>query len=942
MNRKNKALLMVANLFLITILFDYAAAEKAFTSPPAAIKAQMLEEYGKLPISFEANLGQSDEQVKFLARGSGYSLFLTPTEALLVLKQRSVGPPNQTVLRMQLVGANPAPQIAGAEELPGKANYFIGKDPKQWRTNIPTYTKVKYQDIYPGVDVVYYGNQRQLEYDLVIAPGVNPNQIQLAFQGADDIKLDPHGDLILHLQGGEVRLLTPHVYQVADGKHQTIGARYVLLASEQERSSSLHRSSISVHHVGIQVAAYDAAKPLIIDPVLSYSTYLGGSGGEGPGNVQMGITVDAAGNAYVTGQTSSVNFPLANPLQPALGSGFGNAFVAKLNAAGSTLIWSTYLGGNVLDHGHGIALDASGNVYVVGDTRSSNFPTTLGAFQTVCGGCSGTIGDIFVAKLNPTGSALLYSTFLGGSNNEEGDGIVVDSAGNVYVSGGTDSPFPTTSGAIQPGFGGFTDGIVAKLNPAGGGSADLVYSTFLGGSGREIARGIVLDSSGNVYVAGFTESTNFPTTPGAFRTTCPTCGFINADAFVVKLNASGSALLYSTYLGSSGHDDGRSIALDASGAAYVTGRAAASNFPTTPGAFQTTFGGSGDAFVTKLNASGAALVYSTFLGGSGDDTGTGIVLDSANNASITGLTSSTNFPTTSGAIQTTFGGGPYDAFVTKLNASGSALAYSTYLGGNGGISEIGWGITVDGADSAYVIGITDSNNFPTTPGAFQTAFGGGSHDAFVAKIAFNQPPTADAGSDQTVECTNSGGAGVTLDGTGSSDPDGDTLSYTWTDALNNVIATGPTPTVTLAVGSYTLTLTVDDGKGGTASDTVQVTVVDTTPPSIGTVSASPNVLWPPNHRMVPVSVAAAVLDACDAGASCQVLSVTSNEPVNGRGDGNTAPDWAITGPLTVDLRAERSGKGNGRVYTITVQCTDASGNSATKTVTVNVPKSQGK
>ncbi len=404
---------------------------------PTANKPQVVENYGKLPLSFEANHGQTDNRVDFLSRGSGYTLFLTPTEAVLALRKPAASEvgaaaevskvesnpdTEEAVLRMKLVGANPSPQVSGLEELPGKSNYFLGNDPSKWRTNVPQYAKVQYEDVYPGVDLVYYGNQRELEYDLVVAPWANPEAIHLAFEGEDKLEIDAQGDLVLDSDGGQVRLQKPLVYQQVDGVRQQVAGAYVLKGR---------------HHVGFQVAAYDAGQPLIIDPVLSYSTYLGGIGTDSG----VGIAVDTAGNAYVTGQTDSTDFPTASPVQPALG-GERDAFVTKLNAAGNALVYSTYLGGSGEDSGLGIAVDASGNAYVMGQTGSTDFPTAS-PIQAAHGGG---LTDAIVTKLNAAGSALVYSTYLGGSANDLGGGIAVDASGNAYVTGFTGSTdFPTAS-----------------------------------------------------------------------------------------------------------------------------------------------------------------------------------------------------------------------------------------------------------------------------------------------------------------------------------------------------------------------------------------------------------------------------------------------------------------------------------------------------------------
>jgi hypothetical protein len=720
MNRfRPSIVLMTLALPVLTCRSALAAQPEKSSSPGVSSnRLQAIESFINLPMYFETNQGQTDAQVKFLSRSPGNILFLTPSRAVLVLTKRETES-SGTVLSMAFAGAHRRPHISGREQLPGKVNYFVGNDPRKWRTNIATYGKVLYRDLYPGIDLVYYGRRGQLEYDLVIRPGADLRNIVLEFRGAERLEVDARGDLVMHTEVGVIRQRKPVVYQEINGARREIVGSYALKGK---------------HRVGFKVAAYDASRPLVIDPVLFYSTYLGGSFDEHG----EGIAVDSTGNAYVTGGTTSSDFPTT---PGAYSTTFGccvgvsnHVFVTKLNPLGSApLIYSTYIGANGDDFGIGIAIDTLGNAYVTGRT-GNNFPTTPGAFQTTFGGGN---YDAFVTKLNPTGSALVFSTYLGGSGNEFGSGIAVDGLGNAYLTGQTSSiDFPTTLGAFQTSFGGGgginpLDAFVTKLNPLG--SAPLVYSTFLGGSSNDVGTGIAVDGLGNAYVTGYTGSTNFPTTPGAFQTTYGG----GVDAFVTKLNPLGSApLVYSTFLGGSSGDQGRGIAVDGSGNAYVTGFTGSTNFPTTLGAFQTSYGGNGDAFVTKLNPAGSApLVYSTYLGGSNEDVGGGIAVDSSGNAYVTGYTFSTNFPTTSNAFQPTSGGAP-DAFVTKLNPGGAPLVYSSYLGGSG--FDRAFGIAVDSFGNAYVTGDT-SGSFPTTPGAFQTAPGSlppaPFFDAFVSKIA---------------------------------------------------------------------------------------------------------------------------------------------------------------------------------------------------------------
>ena len=672
--------------------------------------AQVKERYGNLPLSFEANHGQSDSTVKFLSRGNGYSLFLTSSEAVLVLSQSSHR--KSAVVRMTLVNDNPQSRAAGLDELPGKSHYFIGNDPAKWRTNIPTYAKVKYDGVYPGVDLVYYGNQGQLEYDFVVAPGADPGLITLAFEGPRDVRIDARGELVLDVEGGELRQHKPVVYQEVAGVKQEVAGRFVMKGKRE---------------VGFRVAAYDPTRPLIVDPVLVYSTYLGGSGPE----FGLGIAVDGGGNAYVTGYTDSMNFPTT-----AAGAlaGESDVFVTRLNATGNGLIYSAYLGGSSHDRASGIAVDSAGSAYVMGFTRSTDFPTTAGAAQTAH---AGGFDDAFVSRLDSSGSSLVYSTYLGGSDVDLPGGIAVDGAGSAYVTGYTFSTdFPTISGAAQATRAGEFDAFVTRVNATGSG---LVYSTFVGGGLNDFGLGIAVDGEGRASVAGVTLSTDFPTTAGAVQTTHAG----GSDAFVARLDATGSELIFSTYLGGSDADFAGGIAVDGAGSAYVVGYTFSTNFPTTATAAQTDAGGT-DAFVTKLNAAGSGLVYSTYLGGSLTDLGSEIAIDAAGSAHVVGSTTSVDFPTTAGAAQASFAGSA-DGFVTKLDATGSGLVYSTYLGGSS--DDGGQDIAVDGAGAAYVTGYTLSTNFPTTSGAAQTTHAG-DFDAFVVRFA--TLPTS------TEECKNGG------------------------------------------------------------------------------------------------------------------------------------------------------------------------------------------
>lgn len=709
----------------------------------AKSKTRVIDAYGKLPLSFEANEGQFDSRVKFVSRARKQRLLLTSTEAILSLRsryelapsertalstdlsaQRSEGESNASVLRMKLVGANPSSKVTGVDQLPGRSNYFIGNDATKWRVNVPTYASVKFEQVYVGVDLVYYGKEGQLEYDFIVAPGARAEAVKLSIRGAEGLRIDEVGDLVIQISGLEVRQHKPFAYQEMKGIKNPVSVRYDLAGNDE---------------VGLEVGAYDDSQPLVIDPVLSYSTYIGGLD-EDVGN---GIAVDSAGNAFITGRTKSSTFPTTPGVFQSTGSHFDEAFVVKLGPTGSSLVYSTYVGGSGFDEGNGIAVDAVGNAFLTGVTTSNDFPTTPGAFQTTFGGPP---QHVFVTKLSSTGAMLVYSTYLGGSGFENGLDVAVDGAGNAHVTGGTTSPdFPITPGAFQTTFRGgrdgafsFGDAFVTKLNATGTG---LLYSTYLGGSKGEAGFGIALDNAGLAYVTGGTGSNNFPTSPGAFQTTHGGCianipgTNLCEDGFVTKFNLLGTSIVYSSYLGGIVGDSAVGIAVDTGGNAVVTGSTLSPDFPRV-NPFQSAYGGFRDAFVSKVNAAGSALIYSTFLGRSADEQGLGIAVDSGGNTYVTGHTTSPDFLTLN-PIQPY--GGARDAFVLKLSPAGSPM-YSSHLGGRDEEGILSGAIAVDASGSAYVTGLTGSTDFPITTGAFQK-INAGLRDIFVTKI--NDTPLFD-------------------------------------------------------------------------------------------------------------------------------------------------------------------------------------------------------
>ncbi len=709
------------------------AIQKAETAASELVhKEQAQDAYGKLPLNFEVNRGQTDARVNFLSRGNGYTIFLTPTEAVLSLKNTQAASHqtlSQNILRMKVLGANPNPEIKALEKLQAKSNYFMGKDAANWRTNIDNYARVRYEEVYPGVDLVYYGNGRQLEYDFVVAPGASYKTIELAFEGVERLELDTAGDLLLSAGGAQLRQHKPVIYQEVNGARQLIAGSYEVLDAGR---------------VKFEVAAYDTSKPLVIDPVLSYSTYLGGSGNE----EVTAIEVDALGNAYMTGYTSSSNFPTTPLAYDTSIDGVYDAFVTKLNASGSALIYSTYIGGSGNERADGLALDSAGKVYITGRTNSENFPTPLGSLDRTFNGGQ---FDGFVAAFGVNGDSIFYSTYLGGAGNDNGDDsdflfrrvgeIAVDGNGNAYVTGSTQSGNFPTMNPIQAANGGGTcpfglslcqDVFVTKLNPTG---EALVYSTYLGGSDSDRGTDIVVDLAGNAYVTGEAISTGFPTTQGAFQTTCS----ISSGGFVAKINAEG-AFAYSSCLGGGGSinlgGNGLRIAVDTTGHAYVTGDTSSFTFPTTPGAFQPAKAGDIDAFVTKVNPSGSALVFSTYLGGLDDEYSGGIQVDNAGNVYVSGgTTSGGSFPILNPLVQYN-PNATRDVFVTVFNPTGNALVYSTGLGG--GRNERSNDLDLDRAGNVYAAGettgIVGAGSFPTTAGAAQTTYGGGATDGFVFKI----------------------------------------------------------------------------------------------------------------------------------------------------------------------------------------------------------------
>ncbi len=701
------------------LIFAISFSAISIASAAPELKASFKSSLSSMPLPFTENQGQWPDSILYRASAGGATMWFTPTGVYYqftrtILKQsdqtgalsadehlysKFKAEPDSieiTMIRAEFVGAELSPATEGIGLMDYKCNYFLGNEPDKWRTDVSNYESIVYREVYSGIDLKYYGNGRQMEYDFIVSPGADYSKIQIRYHGAESLTLGENGELIIKVANGEIIEQPPVVYQIIEGRQVNIDCNYLISAD--------NTFSFSVDD------RYNPAHELVIDPILVYSTYLGGSGSD----FGFGIAVDTSGAAYIAGVTSSADFPTLNPYEPTY-LGATDVFVTKLSSNGNSLRYSTYLGGSANDKAYGIALDAAGAVYVTGITGSPDFPI-LNPYQAI----PGVFSDVFVLKLNNAGNNLLYSTYLGGSSADFGYAITVDDAGQAYVTGQTTSnDFPTQN----PYQGTFNDGgrdaFVTKFSSAGN---NLVYSTFLGGNAADIARGIAADAAGAAYVTGYTDSPDFPTS-NPFQTYQG-----SRDAFVTKLSSNGNNLIYSTYLGGSNLDQGEGIAVDAVGEAYVTGFTTSADFPTL-NPYQGAIQGIPDVFLTKLSGEGNNLVYSTYLGGSSSEAGIGIGLDAAGSAYVTGQTLSDDFPLLDPSQTNQVG---VDGYVTKFSNVGDSLIFSTYLGGSG--PDYISSITVGADGSAYVTGYTQSLDFITL-NPFQGTFGGNS-DAFIVKISF--------------------------------------------------------------------------------------------------------------------------------------------------------------------------------------------------------------
>ncbi|MBS1850726.1 MAG: SBBP repeat-containing protein [Acidobacteria bacterium] len=850
---------MVALLMTLAALALHPAPFSGATLPGKVQAASPLPaspvkfSWDQIPLIFEVNQGQTNQQVKFLARGAGYGLFLTANEAVLSLRQADAKKP-ASVVRMQLADANPAPKVEGRELLPGKSNYFVGKDPSRWHRGIAQFGRVHYSAVYPGIDLAYYGNQGKLEYDFIVAPGADPQHVVLHFDGAEKLALEANGDLRLLSSNGDVRLHAPLVYQEAARGRQVVPAKFALLAGNR---------------VGFAVGAYDRTRTLVIDPVLTYSSYLGGSGAEacsvisGAGTPQAGcpaIAVDTVltPDLYVAGSTTSADFPPQPGIVGSL-SGTANVYVIKFQPTGTSysVAFATYLGGSGVDLNAGVAVGSNFDVFVAGTTTSGDFPTTPNAYQS-SPAASGK--HAFLSRFNANGN-LAFSTYLSGTGTETATGLAVDNKGKAYVTGSTTSTdFPTTPAAFQTASLAPQQLFLSKIDPTLAGTSSLVYSTYFGGGtvgtgdaadGVAIGGGVAVDSSGNVYFTGGTNflhtgdathdfpilnaaqgclnawATKVPTTPATCSSTVTAL-----DAFVAKFAPVTTAattyqLVYSNYVGGSGDDIGRAIAVDSGGNAYITGSTTSSDLTaatsTTP--YQGTYGGgASDAFLAKISSltlsstttsGNVSVLYFSYLGGSGADAGLGIAVDSAQGARIVGWTNSTNFvPSGIATMQATSGGGQ-DAFAARIDTTATSATaaghYATYLGGSG--SDAATSLALDSRGSSYLAGETASGNFPLSVSPNLIPYQGsrsGASDAFVASLG----PTTN----------------LSILGTGSPSPVGvgNQVSFRYVITNNGDLVTGVTFTDNLGSFSGTIgTAISSNGSCGTAAQNVVLCNVGT-------------------------------------------------------------------------------------------------------------------
>lgn len=687
--------------FLLMLILLFAGnISSASTGVGNAQNPDIKAAYLNLPLHFIRNEGQLDSKVLFYEKGIERSTYFAKDGIYLSLMKKD----DAEYLKISPVEGNLETKVSGENIMPGIVNYFAGNEQRKWKTNMPVYRQITYRNVYKNIDIKYYGNNSQLEHDIMVMPGGDPSQLKFRCAGITGLLINDAGDLVIAQNNRELRHRKPYIYQEINGKRIEI-------------QGSFHLYDKNTY--GFQVASYDKDHTLIIDPVLEYSTYLGGS------DLEWGydLAIDNTGNVYIAGFSSSMDFPVQNAVQPKYGGGNWDVFVAKIDPAGKGLIYSTLLGGSGHDSAKGIAVDSSGNAYISGYTKSEDFPVK-GAIQPKAGGKS----DAFLVKLNPDGNALVYSTYVGGSDDDEANQIALDPAGNVYITGDTSSADFPLKNALQPKIGGKADAYVTKINPAGDA---IVYSTYFGGTKIERGSSITIDVSGNACITGDTASPDLPV-KNALQPKLS--GKI--DVFVAKINSAGDNLVFSTYLGGSDYDEAYGIASDPSGNIYLSGNTDSKDFPVQY-PLQPKHAGNYDVFLTKINSAGDKIIYSTFLGGSDKDENYALALDKADNVYLTGYTVSDDFPLKNPLNQKEAGKG--DAFISKIDSTGKLLLYSTYMGGSR--LDFCSGIAVDKEGSVYLTGYTASPDFPLK-GSFQSNIKG-ARDAFASKLNSKEMVAAD-------------------------------------------------------------------------------------------------------------------------------------------------------------------------------------------------------
>ena len=751
------------------ILAAFVVAGTVSTSPLVAqVQGRMPALEGqKIPLGFVENGGQMAEEARFFGRLGGMGVFFT--EGKMVLQGRQMVDPGQDApagvnLFLSFEGASEKVRLEGRQELPGKVNFLKGKDPAKWATGLRTFASLCYSGLYDGIDLVAYENADRLEYDLVLLPGADPSRISLKCEGAEGMSIDSDGALLLKTVIGVLRQDRPETFSVSrSGERTPIECSYVLLGENR---------------FGFSVSGWNhGSDRLVIDPIMNFTTFLGGTDSDGLDAIAVGNDL----SIYVAGHTLSVDFPATpgafDTTFNGTGPGADDAFVARLEADGSTLIYATFLGGSdgqtyLGEFASDIKVDELGQAVVVGTSTASNFPTTVGALQQTRSGPQ----DGFVTKLSVNGDALVYSTYLGGANAENISGLALGEGGDAYLVGSTSSfDFPLTANAFDtilesPGE---FDGFVAVLDSAG---ATLTYGSFFGGTANDFCLAVAVDgATGIASVTGETASADFPVSAGAFSGT--SAGGL--DLFAVKVDPLTPAPDFSTYLGGADLDTGNAVAIDDTGAVYVTGSVESSNFPVTPGAYDEIANGGSDVFVTKISPSGLGLVFSTYLGGSGNgfypEQGNGIALGEDGVVFVAGQTDSDNFPTVGPGVDTTLGG-PVDAFLAQLDAAGENLLYSTHVGGAAG--DFGHAVAIDNVGTAFLVGQTSSSDLVTTAGAVQETFGGGFSDSFVTDFRFCDGGWETYG----YTCTGTGDFTPRLFGTGCPDA-GNTIEIKLTHGL---------------------------------------------------------------------------------------------------------------------------------------------------------------